>query len=122
MNNSQVMRFNELCYQIHAKNRKWWVDLKTGNPIKRNVGEMLMLIVSELAEAMEGDRKSLMDDKLPHRKMFEVELADAFIRIADLAGGLNLNLGGAIKEKLDFNLTRKDHMIEHRLTENGKKY
>ena len=36
-----------------------------------------MLIVSEIAEAMEGERKDLMDDKLPHRKMAEVELADA---------------------------------------------
>ncbi|XUM19805.1 hypothetical protein ACRAVF_19255 [Bradyrhizobium oligotrophicum S58] len=38
-----------------------------------------MLIVSEIAEAMEGERKSLMDDHLPHRKMVEVELADTLI-------------------------------------------
>ncbi len=35
---------------------------------------------------MEGERKDLMDDKLPHRKMAEVELADALIRIFDYAG------------------------------------
>jgi hypothetical protein len=77
---------NELALDVHAANEKWWTDLETGKPKQRNVGEMLMLMVSELAEAMEGDRKDLMDDKLPHRKMLEVELADALIRGLDLAG------------------------------------
>lgn len=81
---------NELCREIHEDNVKagWWTDPKTGQSIKetRNVPEMLMLIVSEVSEAMEGARKDLPDDKLPHRKMFEVELADACIRIFDLAG------------------------------------
>jgi hypothetical protein len=27
---------------VHAANRKWWVDLKTGLPKDRNVGELLM--------------------------------------------------------------------------------
>ncbi|RZK79787.1 MAG: hypothetical protein EOO85_02735, partial [Pedobacter sp.] len=45
----------------------------------REVGTCLMLIVSEVAEAMEGDRKGLMDDHLPERPMLEVELADAII-------------------------------------------
>ena len=39
-----------------------------------------MLTISEIAEAMEGERKNLMDDHLPHRKMAEVEIADAYIR------------------------------------------
>ena len=69
----------------------WWDKEKTWETVPR----CLMLIVSEIAEAMEGDRKDLMDDKLPHRKMIEVELADAMIRIADLAGALDLDLGGA---------------------------
>src|SRR6185369_4809110 len=46
----------------------------------------LMLMVSEIAEAMEGTRKSLMDDHLKHRPMVEVELADAIIRICDFSG------------------------------------
>jgi len=58
----------------------------------RNKGELLMLCVSELAEAMEGHRKDKMDDKLPHRKMAEVELADFLIRAFDMAGGLELDL------------------------------
>ncbi len=49
-----------------------------------------MLVVSELVEAMEGERKDLMDDKLPHRKMAEVEMADAAIRILDFMGGFKL--------------------------------
>lgn len=100
----------------------WWNDLHTGLPLQRNVGEMLMLIVSEVAEAMEGHRKSAQDDKLPHRPMIEVELADALIRICDLAGGLTLDLAGAVEEKLRFNLCREDHKREARLVEGGKAY
>lgn len=83
-----------------------------------------MLAVSELAEAMEGHRKDLADDKLPHRKMFEVELADALIRIFDMAGApeLGLDLGGAFEEKMSYNSTRRDHTNEARLEAGGKKY
>lgn len=100
----------------------WWNDLSTGEPLQRNVGELLMLIVSEVAEGMEGHRKSLMDDKLPHRPMLEVEMADAVIRIADLCGGLGLDLGGAIAEKMAYNAQREDHKIEARKAIGGKAY
>ena len=86
----------------------WWDREITWETVPR----CLMLIVSEIAEAMEGDRKDLMDDKLPNRKMIEVELADAMIRIADLAGALNLDLGGAIVEKMAYNFTLA--VISHR--------
>lgn len=108
--------------RVHVANEKWWVDLETGEPIKRNVGELLMLTVTELAEALEGDRKNLMDDKLPHRKMFEVELADAIIRIFDIAGGLGLDLGGAYEEKMAYNAVRHDHSVEGRKADGGKRY
>jgi NTP pyrophosphatase (non-canonical NTP hydrolase) len=107
---------------IHEANKKWWIDLHTDKPLERNVGEMLMLIVSEIAEAMEGHRKNLMDDKLTHRKTLEVELADAMIRIFDLAGGLGLDLPAAIEEKCLYNAHRLDHTPEHRKGEHGKKY
>ena len=68
------------------------------------------------------DRKGLMDDKLPHRSMLEVELADAVIRIADLAGALDLDLGGAVAEKMAFNAQRADHKPENRLAAGGKAY
>lgn len=111
----------ELCHGA-SKAGGWWNDLETGEPLKRNVGELLMLIVSEVAEGMEGHRKNKMDDKLPHRPMLEVEMADAVIRIADLCGGLGLDLGGAIAEKMAFNAQRKDHKIESRKAADGKKY
>ena len=103
----------------------WWTDLATGadlrgNPPRRNVGEMLCLIHSEISEAMEGARKGLQDDKLPHRPMLEVELADAVIRIFDMAGGLHLDLPGAIVEKLAYNASRADHKPENRAQPNGK--
>lgn len=107
---------------IRKQNENWWIDINTGEPVDRNVGELLMLCVSELAEAMEGHRKNLMDDKLPHRPMFEVEIADVMIRLFDLCGGLNLDIAGAVKEKLEYNRNRADHKIENRLKENGKKY
>jgi NTP pyrophosphatase (non-canonical NTP hydrolase) len=101
-----------------ASKAGWWDREITWETVPR----CLMLIVSEIAEAMEGDRKNLMDDKLPHRKMLEVELADAMIRISDLAGALNMDLGGAIVEKLEFNSNRADHKRENRALENGKNY
>jgi len=48
--------------------------------------EGCMLVISEIAEAMEGHRKGLMDDKLPEYPMFHVELADAMIRLLDASG------------------------------------
>lgn len=113
-----------ICHQL-AAHSGWWTDLKTGLPFtleQVNIPEKLMLIVSEVAEAMEGARKDLMDDKLPHRKMLEVELADALIRIFDLAGFLKLDLAGATVEKLAFNQQRADHKVENRTAENGKKF
>jgi len=81
-----------------------------------------MLIVSEVSEAMEGDRKNLQDDKLPHRSMREVELADAIIRIFDLAGAYEMDIGGAIAEKMAFNKVRPDHKLENRTATGGKTY
>lgn len=111
----------ELCYN-RAKNAGWHTNLQTGELLDRNKGEMLCLIHSEISEAMEGERKSLMDDKLPHRKMAEVELADAIIRIFDYCGRFGYDLGGAMVEKLEYNLNRSDHKIENRVKEGGKKF
>lgn len=118
----QASVINGLAKAVHRNNKKWWIDLRTGEPLKRNVGEMLMLVVSEIAEAMEGHRKNLNDDHLPGRSMLEVELADAVIRVFDLAAGLGLDLGGAFAEKMAYNLSRKDHTIEARLAPGGKAY
>ena len=115
-----------ICEEVHerSKGNGWWNDLETGESLigRRNVGEMLCLIHSEISEAMEGHRKGLMDDHLPHRPMIEVELADAVIRIGDLAQALGLDLGGAIIEKLAYNDQRADHKPEARKAAGGKGY
>lgn len=113
---------NTLAERCHKANEKWWQDLITKEPIQRNRGELLMLIVSEIAEAMEGERKSLMDDKLPHRRCAEVELADALIRIFDYAHAYNYDIGGAFEEKMQHNANREDHSHAARLSLNGKKF
>jgi len=109
------------CYGL-SKAAGWWSDIDTGKPKERNVCEMLCLIHSEVSEALEGYRKNLMDDKMPHRKLMETELADAVIRIFDMAGGVGLDVAGAIAEKLEYNKKREDHKLENRLKDGGKKF
>lgn len=123
-----------ICHGL-AKLSGWWTNMKTGEDttlqapyqaqreeIAFNVPEKLMLIVSEVAEGMEGYRKNKMDDALLSRTMLEVELADTVIRCFDLAGGLKLDLGGAIAEKLAFNQRRADHKLETRKADGGKAF
>ena len=107
-----------------AKKAGWWNNLDTGEPLaltQELVGDKLMLIVTEIAEAKEGHRKNLNDDHIKHRPMIEVELADAIIRIAELAGMMGLDLAGAVIDKLAYNANRPDHKIENRKAVNGKK-
>ena len=110
-------RLNNLRDTIYAYNceKGWW-----DNP--REIGTCIALIHSELSEALEGDRKDLMDEHLPNRKSIEVELADAMIRIFDLCGYLNLDIGGALADKFEYNKSRADHERENRESEGGKKY
>lgn len=111
----------------------WWYDLKADIDLRRQacegtrlgkalVAEKLCLIHSEVSEAMEGHRKDLMDDKLPEFKAITVELADACIRIFDLAGALGLDLGPALAAKMAYNAQREDHKLENRAKPGGKAY
>ena len=72
-----------------------------------NIAEKLMLIVSELAEGMEAIRKGNPESKkIPGYSHLTEELADADIRIKDLAEYLNLHLAEAEIAKGEYNKTR----------------
>lgn len=114
---NQYMSISQLQARIHQQNKDmgWW-----DNP--REMGTLLCLVHSEISEAMEGERKNLMDDHLPARSMLEVELADAMIRIMDIAASRGLDLAGAIVEKVEYNRTRADHQPGARAETYGKKF
>jgi len=99
-----------------AVNAGWW------DGGDRNKGEQIALMHSELSEALEAVRKGTMDDHLPERPGVEVELADTMIRIFDFCGAYQLDIGGAVEDKLKYNATRADHKREAREAEGGKKF
>jgi NTP pyrophosphatase (non-canonical NTP hydrolase) len=119
----EVLILKHIQHTIHQAcvDAGWYNDLVTDQPVQRNTGEVIALMHSELSEALEGWRKNLMDDHLPHRQSIEVEFADAVIRIFDTSGAMGLDLAGAIQEKFAYNQTRADHKRENRLAEGGKK-
>ena len=121
---SQAANFLQASVFKASNDAGWWTE-KDGTPLQKNryvFAAKLMLCVSELAEACEGDRKGKMDDHLPHRPAAEVELADAIIRCLDLGAAYGFDLGGAIEEKMAYNLHRADHQLAARAAPNGKAY
>jgi NTP pyrophosphatase (non-canonical NTP hydrolase) len=98
-----MMNIQQLCQLAHERSvaAGWWNDLETGRPLMENksiVPEKLCLIHSEISEANVGFEYNLMDDKLPHRTMVEVELADAMIRLGDLCGALGIALEDVVND------------------------
>lgn len=133
LSHAELNNLTAISREIFENNKAvgWWTDEEVAASMIRNgeklnkhtstlVASKIALCHSELSEALEGMRKGLMDDHLPHRSMVEVELADTVIRICDLAGFLGLDLGGAIAEKLAYNAQRADHKLAHREGAGGK--
>ena len=105
-----------------ATDAGWYQDPATGEPVERNVGEVIALMHSELSEALEAYRRDLMDDKLTTRPGIEVEFADCIIRILGTAAAMKLDIGGAIVAKNRFNKERADHKLAARNAPGGKKF
>lgn len=103
-----------------AKEKGFW-------DTERNVPEMLMLVVSEVSEALEALRKNhyangpasmeLMNANSEDeawkanfeaniKSSFEDELADVAIRLFDLCGGLDVDLEKHIELKMKYNSMR----------------
>ena len=126
--NNLSNKMNILAKNIFKANKEkgFWTD----NVQERNKSEILMLIVSELAEAQEALRKNdfTNKDRLPDllnltdkpekngefkdefgafiKNTFEDELADAIIRILDLCGALDIDIETHIDLKLKYNSLR----------------
>ena len=94
--------FNLKCREIH----KEYSTKKNIQIEDYDIPDMLMHSVAELSEAYEAWRKNSMDKHLMHRRGIEVEFADCILFLMDIAGGMSLDLGGAIEEKNKFNSTR----------------
>ena len=84
-----------------AKEKGWW-------DTPRSFAECIALVHSELSEALEavrtGDKK---DEHCPRFGNAEVELADAIIRILDLAAHGGMDVPRALLAKMEFNKTRE---------------
>ena len=89
---SKVNEFSRECHRI-ARGKGWWDK-------KRNDGEIIALMHSELSEALEAMRN--------HANTADIaeELADCCIRIFDYCGAKNINLEQALLKKIEYNKKR----------------
>ena len=83
------------CHRV-AKSKGWWDE-------KRNEGELIALMHSELSEALAAMRNYGTKDNIAE------ELADCCIRIFDYCGAKDINLGKALFKKIEYNKTRSYH-------------
>jgi NTP pyrophosphatase (non-canonical NTP hydrolase) len=93
------MKISEIQEAVHrtAIEHGWWES-------PRPTGEVLMLMVTELAEAMEAHRDGNPEsEKIPGFSKMEEELVDVIIRLLDFAGGTGLDIEGALSAKMAYN-------------------
>lgn len=91
-----------------ALEKGWW---PTKEDEVANFPEKLMLIVSEVAEALEDYRAgkeacTAWKDAKGKPCGIPSELADVVIRVADLCGYYSIDLETALREKMAYNATR----------------
>lgn len=77
-----------LAAQVHEDNAKWWTDLDTGLSLlrSRNRLALLMLVVTEVSEFVDGNYTGARDQHLPEWPNWQIELADIAIRLLDMIG------------------------------------
>lgn len=125
--NGNSIHFSNECTGFNRASQSIFADNKVKGfwDKERNVGEMLMLVTSELGEAMEAHRKGRFADWTNVKQegfgfeegikdTFEDEIADAIIRLLDMCGGLSIDIERHINHKLMYNRSRP-HL-------HGKKY
>lgn len=85
---------NDLAAEIHEINvsKGFWPDKVED----RNVGEALCLVHSELSEAWDAAKQNIYDDKLTMYPGYQVEIADAVIRVLDLGGAHGIDFEAPI--------------------------
>ena len=89
-----------MCHST-AVAKGWWDE-------DRSHGEVLMLIVTEVAECMEAVRAgNPISEKIAPFSMEEEELADILIRVFDYAGHRGFDLDKALIAKMKHNDTRE---------------
>lgn len=93
------MTISDLAARAHAQARaSGWYDDAERTP--EAIASRLALIHAEVSEALEELRRDEPGE------LFALELADVVIRVADLAGWLNLDLEGSIAAKMAVNASR----------------